>query len=117
MAAEALVRVETPCERPADGLSVTGCVIAEDRFGNLITDIDRKGIKKLCPPDKWADLVIRAGRIKIHGIVRTYGDVSAGTPAALICSRGTLEVAVSCGNAAGRLNLGKGDTVSVIKKS
>ncbi len=117
VAPEALVRLEMSRGLSADGLSATGCVIAADRFGNLITDIDREGLTALCPPEKWADLTIRAGRIEINGIVRTYGVVAAGTPVALIGSRATLEVAVSCGSAADRLHLRKGDTVTVVKKS
>lgn len=74
---------------------VVGEVLHIDRFGNLITNIDRGCWQSNRPPaDVW---------IGMHGpipMVRTYGAAPAGTLVALFGSTDRLEVALVAGSAA-----------------
>ena len=108
-----LARVPAPS---ADGGGISGTVIHVDRFGNLVTDIGRDLLAALLPPERWDDFLVRCREFEARGLVPTYGSVSPGTAVALIGSRDTLEIAVSGGNAAERLSLGRGDQVTVWKK-
>ena len=80
--------------------AVHGEVVYVDRFGNLITNIDRRGAR---PPFATQSLSVRiAGMITSPLAARTRRS-RPGAPLALIGSWDTLEVAVRDGNAAGRL--------------
>jgi hypothetical protein len=96
---------------PEGGAS--GRIVHIDRFGNLITNIDA-GILRLSEPQPLERLsaVHLAGQL-IAGLHRTYGDVEAGRPVALIGSRGYLEIAVNRGSAQRRFGARKGDAVEV----
>lgn len=99
------VRLELSAPVVSDGV-VVGRVVHVDRFGNLITDIDRDAL-----PAKDATVTIEGTDV---GRVRdTYGDAVAGQPLALIGSSGRLEVAVRDGDAAQRLDCGRGAVVRV----
>jgi S-adenosyl-L-methionine hydrolase (adenosine-forming) len=85
---------------------VSGVVISIDRYGNLISNIDAPLLAALASP------VVHAGGRSLP-LVRTYGDVPAGSHLALINSFGVLEVAQSQGSAAASLGLGLGAAVTV----
>lgn len=102
------LRIPTPVG-DADGLR--GEVVRVDRFGNLVTNIDRAAVTAL-----GADRVrVRAGTHDVGGLVGTYADVPPGAPCALFGSSDRLEVAVSGGSAAARLGLARGAPVVVTR--
>lgn len=85
-------------QRLGDG-ALLGEVISVDRFGNAITNL----------------VGLRAGVVEAAGLSlplrRTYGDVAAGAPIAIVGSSGLIEVAVRDGNAARVLRLTRGSAV------
>src|SRR5207302_11124649 len=83
---------------------VTGEVLRVDRFGNLITNIDRKTFQKLAA----GPLDLRVGEHAVPRVVSTYADVADGEVCALFGSTGHLEVAANGASAAARLDLGRG---------
>ena len=84
---------------------ITGQVVRVDRFGNLITNIDRKALEQFAGGRPIA--VTLADR-DIPRIVATYADAPAGELCALFGSTDHLEVAVNAGDAARELGLGRG---------
>lgn len=76
-----------------DGGRITGEVIAIDRFGNAITNIEATA----------AATVVVAG--SVVPVVTTFADVETGRGCALAGSSGFMEVAVRDGNAAQALGL------------
>ena len=102
-AGDPIVRRTPEPHRLGDG-RVMGEVITVDRFGNAITNLVGR----------------RGGMIEIDGmelaVRRTYADVEAGTPLALVGSTGLIEVAVREGSAALKLGIRRGTTV-VLRQS
>jgi len=92
-----------------DGL--TGEVLRVDRFGNLITNIDRKTFEHFA--SAGATLEISIGSRSVPRLVSTYGEASPGEACALFGSTEHLEVAVTGGSAARTLDLGRGAPVRV----
>lgn len=90
--------------------SAAGVVVSVDRFGNLITNLDRTTVIALGGPEA---LSVEIGERRLTRIVRTYSDVGAGELCALFCSTDHLEVAVAGGSAAARLALTRGAAVVV----
>ena len=86
--------------------SVSGVVMAIDRFGNLISNIDAALVAAVARP------YVTAGRITVP-LARTYGEVPSGEFLALINSFGVLEVARSQGHAAADLGLDCGAPMEV----
>jgi S-adenosylmethionine hydrolase len=86
---------------------IRGEVVIVDHFGNLVTNIPGEAL----PP---------SGDVRLPGgegvrFVRTYGEAEPGAVVALTGSSGRLEVAVVNGSAAGRLGLGLGAVVEVVR--
>lgn len=77
----------------------TGEVIAIDRFGNAITNLD----------SAEGEFVEVQGQL--YPAVRTFADVAVGQPCALVGSAGLLEIAVRDGNAATELGIVVGTVV------
>ena len=89
---------------------ITGEVMRVDRFGNLITNIDRRTL------EQFADgrpIGITIGNRDIARIVATYADAPAGELCALFGSTDHLEIAVNAGDAARALGLSRGAKASV----
>lgn len=89
---------------------IEGRVIAVDRFGNLITNIERNLVQA------WAGdggMRIEAGPNLIDGMGRIYSDVGEGVALALWGSTGFLELSVNRGRADRILRLGRHDMVKV----
>jgi S-adenosyl-L-methionine hydrolase (adenosine-forming) len=96
---------------PAIGSDVvTGEVLRIDRFGNLVTNIDRKVFEKFA---QSASIEVTAGTHHIGRVVATYADAAAGEVCALFGSTDHLEIAVNAANAAERLELSRGAAVSI----
>lgn len=92
---------------------ITGVIVAIDRFGNLITNIDASLLDRLASRTAFRRMVIRLGEHRIQGLTDRYADGAPGDPIALIGSRNCLEVAVNCGNAAEILHVARGDGILV----
>lgn len=90
----------------ADG-GVAGVVVAVDRFGNLISNIEAAQVVALSNPT----VHVAGMRLPLR---RTYGDAAAGDYLGLINSFEVLEVARSRGNAAQGLDLGIGAPISAV---
>jgi S-adenosylmethionine hydrolase len=98
------VRLPIPVSKHGPN-SVFGEVVFVDHFGNLLSNIPAAEIPT-------------GARVTIAGEevprVNTYSDAPAGTLIALVSSWGTLEVAVTQGSAAERLNAGVGTRIEVV---
>jgi hypothetical protein len=99
--------------RAAASGEISGRVVHIDRFGNLITDIDRELLGFDAASSRAGAARVSIGGRLIQGISATYAEVAAGAPAALIGSRGCLEIAVNAGSARIFFRSRKGDPVQV----
>jgi S-adenosyl-L-methionine hydrolase (adenosine-forming) len=102
----------TELETPAPELELgylKGEVIFVDRFGNLITNIPGQALAGLIGSTPQ----VSVGNHRISQVGRAYGDAPPGALIALVSSWGTLEVAVTNGNAAQTLGAGVGERVEV----
>jgi S-adenosylmethionine hydrolase len=79
-----------------------------DGFGNLISNLPSEALSTLAPP-----LQFRVGEHDVHHLVRSYAEAEPGTPIALISSGGMLEIAITNGSAAHRLDARVGTQVLV----
>ena len=95
---------------------IAGEVSRVDRFGNLITNIDRKTFEKLGSVEHWHALEIQVGPHQVSKVVSTYADASAGEVCALFGSSDHLEIAANGASAASLLDLGRGAEVHVIRR-
>ncbi|MFB3855049.1 MAG: S-adenosyl-l-methionine hydroxide adenosyltransferase family protein [Vicinamibacterales bacterium] len=93
---------------------IEGEVRRVDRFGNLVTNIDRRTFDKLTGRD-LADgaLEIAAGGHPVRRLVAAYAEAPPGEPCALFGSTDHLEIAINGGSAAAVLGIGKGAPVRV----
>ncbi|MEZ5965331.1 MAG: SAM-dependent chlorinase/fluorinase [Planctomycetota bacterium] len=102
-------RVADPCRLDGDPFApeASPCVIAVDRFGNLITNVGLARVQS----EGWA-----AVRVRDHVVplVATYAEAAPGEALALINSYDLLEVAINRGSAAERLRVSVGATFEPI---
>jgi hypothetical protein len=110
--AGAIQRLEIPHPALA-GDRIDGEVLRVDRFGNLITNIDRKTFEKLA----GGLLDIRIGPHAVARVVSTYADAAAGEICALFGSTEHLEIAANGANAADALGLRRGASVHVARRA
>src|SRR5262249_13266081 len=108
--AGALHRLDIP-QPVVDADRISGEVLREDRFGNLITNIDRKTFDKLAV---WPLEILVGGR-QIPRVVSTYADVARGEVCALFGSSEHLEIAANGASAARELAMGRGAPVTVVR--
>jgi len=85
-------------------------VVRVDRFGNLITNIDRQLFERLA---SGHPLIVRVGSLQISKVVSTYADSLPGELCALFGSTDHLEIAANGANAAAEIGAGRGTTVHV----
>ena len=104
-------RMELPTPTTAGG-RVTGQVLRVDRFGNLVTNLDRRTFDGLAREGRVAVVV---GSDAVVPVVATYADVTPGSVCALFGSSECLEVAVSGGSAAERLGLARGAAIALAR--
>jgi S-adenosyl-L-methionine hydrolase (adenosine-forming) len=86
---------------------IEGVIVAVDRFGNLISNIEAPAVVALDMPTALIGGMLLPLR-------RTYGDAQAGEYLGLINSFEVLEVARARGNASQGLNLGVGAPISAV---
>src|SRR5690349_7575495 len=96
-----------PPTTPRTDGGVAGVIVAVDRFGNLISNIESSAVVALHLP------TIYIGGLALP-LKRTYGDAKAGEYLGVINSFEVLEVAQSRGNAARGLNLAAGAPISAV---
>jgi len=90
----------------ADG-GVAGVIVAVDRFGNLISNIESSAVVALSMP------TVHIAGLRLP-LKRTYGDAANGEFIGVINSFEVLEVAQSRGNAAAGLSLSVGAPISAV---
>jgi S-adenosylmethionine hydrolase len=105
-------RLEIPQPTLGDG-RIDGEVLRVDRFGNLITNIDRKTFEKL----GGSTLDVRAGTHQVSKVVSTYADAAPGEICALFGSTDHLEIAANGTSAAIQLGLDRGAPVHVARRA
>ncbi|HEX7486931.1 MAG TPA: SAM-dependent chlorinase/fluorinase [Vicinamibacterales bacterium] len=93
---------------------IRGEVLRVDRFGNLITNIDRRSFDRLGRPGE-VTLEIRAGDHRVGRLVTTYAEITPGEVCSLFGSTDHLEVAANSASAADTLGLGRGAAVLVVR--
>lgn len=101
---------------PRPGLAedrIAGQVLRVDRFGNLITNIDRRTFEKLTA----GSLDIQIGSHAVSRVVSTYADAGPGEICALFGSTDHLEIAANGANAAEALGLARGAAVHVARRA
>ena len=86
---------------------IDGTIVAVDRFGNLITDIEAAKI--------GFDPVLRSGWHVVDRVERNYGDAKE-SPFLIAGSTGCIELSVANGSAAELLQLARGEKVSITPK-
>jgi S-adenosylmethionine hydrolase len=89
---------------------IEGEVTRIDRFGSLITNIDRATFDTVT---RGRRVTITAGAARLSAVVGTYAAAGPSDVCALFGSTGHLEVAVNGGSAADRLGLTRGARVTI----
>lgn len=90
--------------------AITCEVVHVDRFGNLITNLDRTTLDAMCNGRR---VDIDVAGVTIDGLAETYANGEIGALLAVIESTGRLEIAVNEGSAARALGAARGTPVSV----
>jgi len=108
-----LIRLSIPKTKAIRPNELSGIIISVDRFGNLITNIHQSELKCVDDLSDGREPEIAIGDQTIVGIHRSFHQASAGESLAIIGSRGYLEIAVNCGNAAALFKAKRGDPVHV----
>ena len=104
-------RLDIPvAEATAD--TIRGVILRVDRFGNLVTNIDRKTVERL---GQSSTISIDANGHRVSRLVATYAELPADGVGALFGSTDHLELAASSSSAAERLGLARGADVTVTK--
>ena len=111
--AGAIQRLNLP-KANLSGDVLDGEIVRVDRFGNLVTNIDRKVFERIAVGD---GLTIQVGETQIPKVVSTYADVGPGEICALFGSSDHLEIALSGGSAAEHLSVGRGTAVRVSRSA
>jgi S-adenosylmethionine hydrolase len=91
---------------------IRGVVLRVDRFGNLVTNIERKTVERL---GQSGAMTIDAAGQRIERLVATYAELPADGVGALFGSTDHLELAAPSSSAADRLGLGRGAAVTVAR--
>jgi len=105
-------RIEIPVPE-VSAEAVTGIVLRVDRFGNLVTNIDRKTIERLAQGNV---IEIDAGGQRIERLVATYAELPVEGVGALFGSTDHLELAAPSSSAADRLALARGAIVKITRR-
>jgi S-adenosyl-L-methionine hydrolase (adenosine-forming) len=92
---------------------IDGEVWRVDRFGNVITNIDRATFSRIA---NSGAITIAAGAHAIDRLVSTYAEAPTGTVCALFGSTDHLELAVNGGSAAAALGIARGAPVTVSRE-
>ena len=102
-------RLDIPTPETAEEM-LRGAVLRVDRFGNLVTNIDRRTFEAFA---RGAAVRIAAAGRPVGRIVATYAEIPGAEICALFGSTDHLEFAANSGSAAEQLSLGRGAGVEV----
>lgn len=91
---------------------IAGQVLRIDRFGNLVTNIERKAFERIALA---GTVQIDAGPHRVGRLVATYADIGSDEVCALFGSTDHLEIALNAASAVERLGLGRGAPVVVAR--
>jgi S-adenosylmethionine hydrolase len=91
---------------------LSGVVLIVDRFGNLVTNIDRRTFEGFA---KQGPIQILAGGRAVGRLVSTYAEIAPGEVCALFGSSDHLELAANASSAAERLGLGRHAAIEIRK--
>ena len=95
------------------GDALVGRVVRVDRFGNVVTNLDRRSCEKITNGHAGIDL--RLGGKTVSRMVATYADLVSGEIGALYGSTDHLECAAQSASAADVLGVRAGDPVELHK--
>jgi len=101
--------IDLPRPAAGDG-ELVGEVVRVDRFGNLITNIDRRSFEQFA---NGGTIAVVVGGQEIPRVVATYADSPPGELCALFGSTDHLEIAINAGDAAAALKLARGAAAKV----
>ena len=93
--------------------SITGVVLRTDRFGNVVTNIDRRTFESVA---RSGTMEVTVGDRSIGRLVATYADIQPGEICALFGSTDHLELAANSESAADLLQLARGGAVAVNRR-
>lgn len=108
-----LVRVPMPKADISGGDELTGAIVLVDRFGNLMTNIDADTLNRFIAADPARPCRVVVKGTVIEGVSEAYSSAGSLCPLAIVGSRGYLEIAVNCGNAADYFGAERGDDVTL----
>ena len=108
-----MVKIGAPVPVLSSNGVVEARVIYIDRFGNLITNINRDSLESVQIDERSRKLSITVANCRLKEISRSYSAVKEGELVALFGSAGYLEIAVNKANAKEVLNVKNGDSVTV----
>lgn len=106
------VTLDLPAIETGD-VAIAGSVVRIDRFGNLVTNIDRGHLERLAAT---GGIDIDVGGHAVRRLVETYADIGPGEVCALFGSTDHLELAANAASAGERLGLRVGATVRIIRQ-
>jgi S-adenosyl-L-methionine hydrolase (adenosine-forming) len=89
---------------------LAGVVLLVDRFGNLVTNIDRRTFETFT---RGQPVALKVAEHPIAGVVATYADIRPGEVCALFGSTEHIEFAVNGGSAAAALGVARGAIVEI----
>ena len=89
-----------------------GVVLLADRFGNLVTNVDRRTFEAFT---RGQPVSLSVSGHPIAGVVATYADIRSGEVCALFGSTDHLEFAVNGGSAARALAVDRGARVEITR--
>jgi len=101
--------IEIPEPHVDDG-GIRGAVLQVDRFGNLVTNIDRKAFDRLV---QGGAIEIEVDGHPVARVVATYAEIAPDEVCALFGSTDRLEIAAHATSAAERLGVARGAPVQV----
>ena len=96
-----------------DDEGINGMVLRIDRFGNLVTNIDRKAFDRLA---SGGAIEIEVGGHRVGRLVETFADIGADEVCALFGSTDHLEIAANATSAMDRLGIDHGAPVRVTRQ-
>jgi S-adenosylmethionine hydrolase len=99
-------------EPSVSGDVLTGEVARIDRFGNLVTNVDRRTFQAF---HHDAPIRVELGSQEVARLVNTYAEIENGAVAALFGSTDHLEIACNGSSAAQRLGVSRGDSVRITR--
>ena len=91
---------------------IVGEVLRVDRFGSLVTNVDRRTFERFAG---GGGIEIVVGTQAVGQVIATYADAEPGAVCALFGSSDHLEVAVNGGSAAERLSLARGARIRILR--